>query len=187
MRPNASQLLLCFWLAAGAIACKGTERSGNSTLGGSVAASSSAPIATADVLASRLSVTAAADSLDASVSRGDVGGMMRYYEPQAAEFAQEPPMLHGATAIRDYYADEFRRSEFSRNDRDTHIDVRGDTAVEDGEYTREWTVRSDPRKVRMRSSGHALTVWRRSADGRWKVWRRMLISSEAGAVDPSER
>lgn len=108
---------------------------------------------------------------------GDVSTTMSYYTDDAVSMPSGDPMLKGKEAIKNY-SDEMAKSgvkitavKFTP----TEIDGSASLAYEIGTY--EMSMEIGPAKVN--DNGKYLTLWKKQADGSWKVYGEIWNSSVA--------
>jgi len=127
-------------------------------------ASSAAPFARAETAESE--VRARSRGVAAAEERLDVDAVMPFWaEDAVVHFAGAPPLV-GRDSIRKMYADAFPKLKSFRGETtDVHVSSSGDMAWETG---RTFSTRAQPPDAPA-SSGKYLIVWRRDADGAWRI------------------
>ena len=127
-------------------------------------ASSAAPFARAETAESE--VRARSRGVAAAEERLDVDAVMPFWaEDAVVHFAGAPPLV-GRDSIRKMYADAFPKLKSFRGETtDVHVSSSGDLAWETG---RTFSTRAQPPDAPA-SSGKYLIVWRRDADGVWRI------------------
>jgi uncharacterized protein (TIGR02246 family) len=98
----------------------------------------------------------------------DVEGYVGFYADDAMVFPPNAPMVTGKEGIRKLWADDMARPGFAVSWQITQAEVArsSDLGYTIGEY--EETV-NDPKGKPVSDRGKYLTVWKKQADGTWKV------------------
>ena len=127
-------------------------------------ASSAAPFARAETAESE--VRARSRGVAAAEERLDVDAVMPFWaEDAVVHFAGAAPLV-GRDSIRKMYADAFPKLKSFRGETtDVHVSSSGDMAWETG---RTFSTRAQPPGAPA-SSGKYLLVWRKDADGVWRI------------------
>jgi ketosteroid isomerase-like protein len=101
---------------------------------------------------------------EATRERG-LDGWMSFFADDAYK---GEPLVQGREALRKVYSDLFtpRELDFRWTPAHSEIFPSGELGYTSGRYTYAFT---DKNGVRMRRTGSYLTVWRKQADGSWKV------------------
>jgi len=122
-----------------------------------------------DVAAVRQAIEQANAKQADALNRGDSTGLVANYADDAVlMFPGEPPW-RGRNEIGANGVKLIRSAKFSDVKLNTvSVDVAGDYAIETGSF--EWTVTPKGGKP-MPDKGKYLTVWKKQADGSWKVYR----------------
>jgi uncharacterized protein (TIGR02246 family) len=101
--------------------------------------------------------------------RGDKAAMLAYYTDDAVLMMPYQPASRGRTAINQSYTEFLGQMSYKDGGLKTEeLMVSGDLVVETGTYTWTLTVKSGGE---MSDKGKYLTVWKRQADGSWKIAR----------------
>ena len=112
-------------------------------------------------------IAEAASAFSRSLERGDAAGMADQYVDDATLVPPSGRMVTGREAILEFWTPrnpDFRTLAHSlTTDR---LEVAGDVAVEVGTWRQEGQLRDAPPTE---SAGRYLVVWRRQADGSWKM------------------
>ena len=127
-------------------------------------ASSAAPFARAETAESE--VRARSRGVAAAEERLDVDAVMPFWaEDAVVHFAGAAPLV-GRDSIRKMYADAFPKLKSFRGEMtEVHVSSSGDMAWETG---RTFSTRAQPPGAPA-SSGKYLLVWRKDADGVWRI------------------
>jgi uncharacterized protein (TIGR02246 family) len=122
-----------------------------------------------DVAAVRQAIDQAnAKGVDA-MTRGDSAGMVANYADDAVVMDPGAPPRRGRGEIGASLAKYVRSAKVSDYKYNTvSVDVAGDYAIETGSV--EWTTTPNGGKP-MHNKGKYLTVWKKQADGSWKIYR----------------
>jgi uncharacterized protein (TIGR02246 family) len=123
--------------------------------------------APADSAQAAAAIAEAGSAFSRALERGDAEGMADQYVDDATLIPPSGRMVTGREAILDFWTPrnpDFRTLAHSlTTDR---LEVSGDVAVEVGTWRQEGQLRDEaPRE----SAGRYLVVWRRQADGSWKM------------------
>ncbi len=124
-----------------------------------------------DASADRAAVNAAMDAYIAAIRSGDTTVITRFWVEDAVYMAPTTPTVHGRAAL-----DSLHRS-VVRTARVTDVSVRTEETVVDQELAFQTATYSEtlqpahgaPNVIR----GRLLFVWRRQADGTWRIARAM--------------
>ena len=104
-----------------------------------------------------------------AIARGDSTGLVANYADDAVVMFPGEPAWRGRGEIGANGVKLLRSAKFSDMKLNTaNVDVAGDYAIETGSF--EWTVTPNGGKP-MHDKGKYLTVWKKQADGSWKVYR----------------
>ena len=122
-----------------------------------------------DVAAVRQAIDQAnAKSVDATI-RGDSAGIVANYADDAVVMDPGAPAHRGRGEIGASLAKYVQSAKVSDYKYNTvSVDVAGDYAIETGSY--EWTTTPKGGKP-MHNKAKYLTVWKKQADGSWKIYR----------------
>ena len=138
------------------------------TVVGDSAATATTP--TVDVAAVRRSIERSDSIYADAVKRGDYATVASVYTEDAIALLNGMPALRGKQAIQEGIATMFKAmglndAKITTND----VEVHGDVALEMGTY--EMTVRPPGAKADMVDKGKFIAVWKKEADGTWKLHR----------------
>jgi uncharacterized protein (TIGR02246 family) len=166
---------LCAAVALLAAAC---APKGETTVKDS-AATAAPPVV--DVAAVRQAIEQANAKFIDAMTRGDSIGMVANYVDDAVVMDPGAPARRGRGEIGANFAKRIQSAKLSDGKATTaSVDVAGDYAIETGSF--EWTVTPKGGKP-MRDKGKYLTVWKKQADGSWKIYRD--INNSDGPVPKS--
>jgi len=116
-----------------------------------------------------------------AITRGDSTGIVANYADDAVLMFPGEPAWRGRGEIGANGAKLIQSAKFSEMKFTTaSVDVAGDYAIETGSF--EWTVTPKGGKP-MPDKGKYLTVWKKQADGSWKIYRD--INNSDGPVPKS--
>jgi uncharacterized protein (TIGR02246 family) len=122
-----------------------------------------------DVAAVRQAIEQANAKQADALNRGDSTGLVANYADDAVLMFPGEPAWRGRNEIGANGVKLIRSAKFSDVKLNTvSVDVAGDYAIETGSF--EWTVTPKGGKP-MPDNGKYLTVWKKQADGSWKVYR----------------
>jgi uncharacterized protein (TIGR02246 family) len=117
-------------------------------------------------------IRAAGDSWARLYSAGDVDAMADLYEPDAWLMTSGTPLLRGRAAILDHFRGHtIQPVETNWTFREESLDIVGDVGTLVAQYWLTVTPRDGGNSRTF--SGRSLLVYRRGADGRWRIWRDM--------------
>jgi uncharacterized protein (TIGR02246 family) len=146
---------------------------------GATADSASGVAATSatDASSARAAIEAANGRFKAAYLRGDTVAIADNYTDDVIVMPQGSPAVRGRDAVRTYMAPEVSRApsevkEFNTTTED--VMVAGDLAVETGTF--EFVPRSTTAAT---EKGKYVTVWKRQADGSWKIVRDVYNANAA--------
>jgi ketosteroid isomerase-like protein len=105
-------------------------------------------------------------ALASAFTRGDVEACAALYSDDAAILADDAPVVHGKSAIAEFFKEQVAREILFATDSSVSI-VHGDLAMDQGTYR----VRNVDRGVDV-EYGEYLNVWRLE-NGQWRVFRSM--------------
>jgi uncharacterized protein (TIGR02246 family) len=124
-----------------------------------------------DVAAVRQTIDQANAKASDAFQRGDTAVLFSYYDKDIAVLMAGQPTMRGKAEVTGNLAKMFAGTKFSDVKFNTStVDVGGDYAIETGTY--EMTV-TEPGKKPVPDKGKYLTVWKKQADGSWKIYRDM--------------
>ena len=124
-----------------------------------------------DVAAVRQTIDQANAKASDAFQRGDTAVLFSFYDSDIAVLMAGQPTLRGKAEVTSSLAKMFAGTKFSDVKFSTStVDVGGDYAIETGTY--EMTV-TEPGKKPVPDKGKYLTVWKKQADGSWKIYRDM--------------
>jgi len=139
-----------------------------------VAASSPSPTSTAEL---RHFIDSAQARYSEAVVKGDVQALSSFFTDDAVVIAPNSKAFHGRAEIDTSNAQTLRRAKFTGLKLHTDdLQVVGDAGIETGTY--EQTLQAQGKT--MHDNGSYLVVWRRQANGGWKIYR-MAYDSELPA------
>ena len=154
---------LCALLPVFVVAC---APKGETTVNDS-AATAAAPVT--DPAAARQAIDQANAKIADALQRADTAVMMAQYDNDAVVMMSGMPAWRGPAEIRKSGTELFQAMKFSDvKFNTTDVDVGGDYAIETGTY--EMTVTPKGAKP-MPDKGKYVVVWKKQADGSWKVYR----------------
>ena len=134
-----------------------------------------------DVAAVRQAIEQANARFIDAMTRGDSTGMVANYADDAVVMDPGKPARRGRGEIGANYVKRVQSAKYSDGKAHTaSVDVGGDYAIETGSF--EWTVTPKGGKP-MPATGKYLTVWKKQADGSWKIYRD--INNSDGPVPKS--
>ena len=139
------------------------------------AAAASATTPAEDEAAVRAAIDAANKAWTDAFVRADVPALVTLYADDAVSYQAYSPPATGRAGIEAAFKRLFSQVKFSDIKGTTEdLTVAGDKAYELGSYSGMFT----PAKGKaMADSGRYVNVWKRQADGSWKIWRDMSVSS----------
>jgi ketosteroid isomerase-like protein len=109
----------------------------------------------------------------------DLEGLLSHYTDDAFFAAPGSPPANGSTDIRKLYSDALTDHYFQVSSASDKIDVSGDLAYSRGHFSEQYQDRKSLKIVS--DSGSYLSVYKKQADGSWKV------IEEIAAADPATR
>ena len=129
-----------------------------------------------DVTSARTAIERQAAAWAEAVNRGDVDALADLYTTDAILMAPNAEPLRGREGVRSFM--NVVRGLSPRDVRLTveEVDVCGDTAYEVGSYTMNL---QPPGQARMTDRGKYLVVWKRQADGSWRIHRDIFNTNLA--------
>jgi len=162
MQPVAT-LCTAVLLLAAACAPKGETAVNDS-------AATAAPPAV-DVAAVRQAIDQANAKASDAFQRGDTAVVFSMYDNDIAVLMAGQPTMRGKAEVTSGLAKMFAGTKFSDvKFNASTVDVGGDYAIETGTYEMTTT---EAGKKPVPDKGKYLTVWKKQADGSWKVYRDM--------------
>lgn len=112
-----------------------------------------------------------------ALQRGDTAALLALYDDDGMVMMGGAPAWRGHSEIASKGAEMFQNVKFSdATFNTTNVDVGGDFAIETGTY--ELTTTPKGGKP-VPDKGKYVTVWKRQADGSWKVYRDIATSDLA--------
>ena len=131
-----------------------------------------------DVAAIRTAIEAANKSQADAIAKGDLAGAVANYVDDAVVLFPNSPAWKGKAAAQKGFTDMLAQAAFKDPAiRTDDVIVAGDLAIETGTYA--WTM--VPKKGKeMKDDGKYLTVWKKQADGSWKIIRDMRNTNMPG-------
>jgi uncharacterized protein (TIGR02246 family) len=125
--------------------------------------------AASDQTEARREIEAAALAIWQAVGRGDAAAIANHYADDALIFGSGAPMVQGKPAIAAFLKGLFEGNTFSDvQGHITDIMIGGDLAVETGTYAMTIAPKNGNA---ITDRGKFIHVWKKSADGAWKVVR----------------
>ena len=116
--------------------------------------------------ADREAVLRAARSFSESYVRGDATALAAHFTDDAVVLPPGDSAVRGRESIRRFWARDLASiTPTQHRTTPSAVDVVGDVAYDHGTYEILWTRRG----AAGRTSGKYLVVWRRGADGRWRM------------------
>jgi len=107
----------------------------------------------------------AVDLADAAFNRGDLEGMLAFYEEGAVMLFAPGQLVSGKMAIRDLLKTLFRGNPVAKHDR-TYVIESGDLAL----WTSTWSVTGTGADgTPISQTGRGSVIFRRGSDGGWRV------------------
>jgi ketosteroid isomerase-like protein len=107
----------------------------------------------------------AVDLADAAFNRGDLDGMLAFYEDGAVMLFAPGQLVLGKTAIRDLLKTLLGAKPVATHDR-SYVIQWGDLAL----WTSAWSVRgTGPDGTPLAQTGRSSVIFRRGTDGGWRV------------------
>ncbi|MEM8600876.1 MAG: SgcJ/EcaC family oxidoreductase [Bacteroidota bacterium] len=126
--------------------------------------------------ADEAAIAEAAASFSAAFMQGDADTMAALYTEDAVIFPERRPAIEGREAIRAYWTLGEGRTITNHHITPTSVDVVGDRAYDHGLYTVSGTSNGEAWGP---SYGKYLIVWKRGADGAWRMHLDMWNSTPA--------
>jgi uncharacterized protein (TIGR02246 family) len=146
----------------------------------------SAPIEPPDTRAAdEAAIRAAVSEWAAAAQAKDAAKFVSFYAEDATVMMEDAPDVTGIAGIREAMGGMMQDPNFALSFTPTSVEVArsGELAFEGGSYSLTMT---DPASKQAASeSGHYLVVWKKQADGTWKVARDIPVSD--GAATPVAR
>jgi len=131
------------------------------------AATAASPVV--DAAAVRQAIEQANASFAQAVKQSDTIAMVANYADDAVMMMEGTPAWHGRSEIAKHIIAAFKPMKGADVKLTTsQVDIGGDYAIETGTY--ETTV-SPPGGKPMTEKGKYVTVWKKQADGSWKIYR----------------
>jgi len=131
---------------------------------------------TTDPAAVRRMIDSSNTLLVAALTKEDAAGLNAFYAPDAVMMMSNMPAWKGQSEIQTNVAKMFADVDLKDVKFTTeNVEVSGDLAVETGTYVMTVIPKGAPP---MPDEGKYITVWKRQADGTWKVFRDISNSSK---------
>jgi uncharacterized protein (TIGR02246 family) len=111
-------------------------------------------------------ISATNRQFEAAFARGDAAGVAACYTDDAALLAPDLPMMTGKQAAQDYWQGGIDMGIKSVSLTTVNLDEQGDTAIDTGAAV---AVIQPPGAQSMEASAKFVVIWRRQADGSWKM------------------
>ena len=105
----------------------------------------------------------------------NVEASVALYEPDA-DFISDAGRTHGTAAIRELYRNITATLDSDLTFTSKHVEVSGSLAVDSGSYTETLVTRATGATQHM--AGDYVTVYRRDADGRWRILEQMWTGGQ---------
>jgi ketosteroid isomerase-like protein len=105
----------------------------------------------------------------------DIEASVALYETDA-DFISDAGRTHGTAAIRDLYRNITSTLDSDLTFMPKHFEVSGALAVDSGSYTETLVTRATGSTQHM--AGDYVTVYRRDADGRWRILEQIWTGAE---------
>ena len=122
-----------------------------------------------DAAAVRQAIEQANANFTQAVKQGDTVAMVANYADDAVMMMEGTPAWHGRSEIAKQIITAFKPMKGAQVKLTTsQVDIGGDYAIETGNY--ETTV-TPPGGKPMTERGKYVTVWKKQADGSWKIYR----------------
>jgi uncharacterized protein (TIGR02246 family) len=141
---------------------------------GCAAQQASTPASPQATRAVRAQIEQAAARFGEAFSRGDVAAVAAMYDADGIVLAPNAPPMRGRQNIEQLWAGArqqgFRTLNLTVND----VELIGDHAIELGSYT---LVIQPPGQAETMDRGKYLVIWKRQADGTWKLYRDAFNTS----------
>lgn len=130
-----------------------------------------------DPAAVRRTIDSVNVALADALQKEDAAAHNAFYAPDGMAMMANTPASKGRDAIREHAAGMFAGVDLTDVKFTTEdVDVSGDMAVETGSYAMTVT----PKGAKpMADKGKYITVWKRQADGTWKIYRDIANSDLA--------
>jgi len=125
---------------------------------------------TVDVAAVRQSIERSESVWADAVNRGDAATAASVYSEDAVSLMNGMPAMRGRQAIQEGMATMLKEMGLKNaKATTTDVEVHGDVALEMGTY--ELTLRPPGAKADVVDKGKFIAVWKKQADGTWKIYR----------------
>ena len=135
---------------------------------------SSPSATTAAAAAVRAQIEQATARFTETFNRGDVAAIASMYDTAGVVLAPNAPPMRGRQNIEAFWAGARQQGFKTVNLTVNSVELIGDHAIELGSYA---LVFQPPGQGEMTDRGKYLVIWRRQADGTWKLYRDMFNTS----------
>jgi uncharacterized protein (TIGR02246 family) len=127
-------------------------------------------------------IRAAVQEWSASAQAKDPEKFASFYADDAVLMLEGMPDVHGSAGIQEAIGGMMQDPHFALSFEADSVTVArsSDLAVETGSYS--MTI-SDAKKKPATQVGHYVVVWKKEADGGWKVWRDVPVSDPPAAAN----
>ncbi len=122
----------------------------------------------------RAHIEQAAARFAEAFNRGDAAALAAMYDTGAVVLAPNAPPMRGRQNIEAFWAGARQQGYRTLNLVVNSVEVIGDHAIELGSYT---MVVQPPGQGEMTDRGKYMVLWRRQADGTWKLYRDAFNTS----------
>jgi uncharacterized protein (TIGR02246 family) len=123
----------------------------------------------------RAAITQGNARLQEALGRGDAEAIAALYTESAQLLPPNGAPVQGASDIRAFWADAIQSGIKGGRLETQDVESSGDIAVETGRYQ---LILQPPGGAQVTDEGKYLVMWRRQADGTWKLHRDMFSSNQ---------